>query len=210
MMEIKNRIVGSGVEQLDNIQFNYRNWRIHPLTQQNALLGVLEQVGWVQEVIVNKRTGNLVDGHLRCQLAAREGETTIPVKYVDLTEEEEMLVLASIDPIAGLATTDKQKLGSLIKDIESQNIHVQKMLDDLKRKENVFNDEDIQDQPDYEISAELLERHDYLVFYFDNELDWQVACQKFGVEPVISQPVGHSTAQKKGLGRVLNGKLIIK
>jgi len=97
-----NRIVGSGEESLDQIQFNPRNWRVHPLNQQNALKGVLEEVGWVQEVIVNKRTGNLVDGHLRCQLAAREGAKTIPVKYVDLSEEEEGLILSTLDPIAAM------------------------------------------------------------------------------------------------------------
>ena len=89
MTEYKNRIIGSGEEPLDQILFNPRNWRVHPLNQQNALKGVLEEVGWVQEVIINQRTGHLVDGHLRCQLAAREGAKTIPVKYVDLSEEEE-------------------------------------------------------------------------------------------------------------------------
>jgi ParB-like chromosome segregation protein Spo0J len=94
MAEIKNRIIGSGEEPLDSILFNPRNWRIHPLSQQDALKGVLEEVGWVQQVIVNKRTGNLIDGHLRCQLAAREGAQTIPVVYVDVSEDEEALVLA--------------------------------------------------------------------------------------------------------------------
>ena len=119
--KIKNRIVGSGIEKLDEILFNPRNWRIHPLNQQNALNGVLDEVGWVQEVIVNQRTGNLVDGHLRCQLAARNGETEIPVKYVDLSEDEEALILATIDPIAGMAATDKEKLDELINDIQTED-----------------------------------------------------------------------------------------
>ncbi len=135
LAEIKNRIIGSGEEQLDNILFNPRNWRIHPLSQQNALKGVLEEVGWVQEVIINKNTGHLVDGHLRCQLAAREGATTIPVKYVDLTEEEEILVLSTLDPIAAMAATDKQKLDELFADIQSDNENVNKMLDEIRQKE---------------------------------------------------------------------------
>ena len=94
MAEIKNRIIGSGIEPLDSILFNPRNWRIHPLSQQDALKGVLEEVGWVQQVIVNKRTGNLIDGHLRCQLAAREGAQSIPVVYADVRGHEEAVVLA--------------------------------------------------------------------------------------------------------------------
>jgi ParB-like chromosome segregation protein Spo0J len=138
--KIQNRIVGSGEESLDQIQFNPRNWRVHPLNQQNALKGVLEEVGWVQEVIVNKRTGNLIDGHLRCQLAAREGAKTIPVKYVDLSEEEEALVLATIDPIAAMATTDRAKLDDLMRGIQSDNEQVQALVKEIAEKENLLID----------------------------------------------------------------------
>jgi hypothetical protein len=135
---IQNRIIGSGIEKLDNILFNPRNWRIHPLNQQNALNGVLDEVGWVQEVIVNQRTGNLVDGHLRCQLASRKGETEIPVKYVDLSEEEEALVLATIDPIGAMAATDKEKLDELFRDIQSDNEDIQKLISDIGAKEGII------------------------------------------------------------------------
>lgn len=137
MGKIKNRIIGSGEEQLDQIMFNPRNWRIHPLSQQDALKGVLEEVGWVQQVIVNKRTGNLIDGHLRCQLAAREGAKTIPVVYVDVSEDEEALVLATLDPIGAMAATDKQKLDELFAGIESENENVRKMMDDIAAKERL-------------------------------------------------------------------------
>ncbi len=137
MGKIKNRIIGSGEEQLDQIMFNPRNWRIHPLSQQDALKGVLEEVGWVQQVIVNKRTGNLIDGHLRCQLAAREGQATIPVVYVDVSEDEEALVLATLDPIGAMAATDKQKLDELFAGIESENENVRKMMDDIAAKERL-------------------------------------------------------------------------
>jgi ParB-like chromosome segregation protein Spo0J len=138
LTKIKNRIVGSGEEALDQIMFNPRNWRIHPLNQQNALKGVLEEVGWVQQVIVNKRTGNLVDGHLRCQLAAREGAKTIPVVYVDVSEEEEALVLATLDPIAAMAATDKQKLDELMHDIQSDDENIQKLMSDIAEKEQLL------------------------------------------------------------------------
>jgi tRNA G18 (ribose-2'-O)-methylase SpoU len=92
---------------------------------------VLEEVGWVQQVIINQRTGNLVDGHLRCQLAAREGNKTIPVLYVDIDEAEEELVLATLDPIAAMAATDKQKLDELFQDINSDNENVQKLISEI-------------------------------------------------------------------------------
>jgi ParB-like chromosome segregation protein Spo0J len=132
-----NRIIGHGTANLDEILFNPGNWRIHPKAQQEALAGVLSEVGWVQSVIINQRTGRLVDGHLRCQVAARNGDKTIPVVYVDLDEAEEALVLASIDPLAAMAATDKAKLDDLLKQVQSDDERVQQMLADMAEREGL-------------------------------------------------------------------------
>jgi DNA modification methylase len=49
----RNRIVGHGEEDPTQLLANPKNWRIHPKAQQDALVGVLNEVGWVQDVIVN-------------------------------------------------------------------------------------------------------------------------------------------------------------
>ena len=131
------RIVGHGDEPLDAILFNPANWRIHPKAQQDALEGVLSQVGWVQDVIINRTTGHLVDGHLRCQVASRNGEETIPVVYVELSEAEEALVLASIDPIAAMAATDKEKLDALTAAIQSEDERVNALIADIREREKI-------------------------------------------------------------------------
>ena len=82
----RNRITGSGMEAPEQLLANPRNWRVHPKAQEAALAAVLDEVGWVQNVIVNQRTGNVVDGHLRVSLAISRGEATVPVVYVDLDE----------------------------------------------------------------------------------------------------------------------------
>ena len=110
---IANRIVGEGMEAPDQLLANPLNWRIHPHSQEKALTAVLEEVGWVQRVIVNRTTGFVVDGHLRVALAISRGEAEIPVTYVELTPEEEALVLASLDPLAGMAVTDEALLKEL-------------------------------------------------------------------------------------------------
>lgn len=127
----RNRIVGNGEESPDQLLANPANWRIHPKHQQDALAGVLNEVGWVQQVIVNQRTGHLVDGHLRVSLALRREEPTIPVVYVDLDEDEEALVLATIDPLAALAVTDAAKLDELLADLTVNDAAVQSMINSL-------------------------------------------------------------------------------
>lgn len=116
---------------VDQIQFSGKNWRIHPMPQQQALSGVLSEVGWVQNVIINARTGNLIDGHARVTVADRNGETEIPAVWVDLSEEEEALVLATIDPLAAMAATDREQLRALLDEVSTGDAVVQAMLDQL-------------------------------------------------------------------------------
>ncbi len=114
-----NRITGYDNVNVEDMLANPRNWRIHPQDQQEALLEVLHAVGLVQNIIVNARTGTVVDGHLRVQLAMRDGQTTLPVTYVDLSDEEEALVLATYDPISALAAADPDALTVLLADLET-------------------------------------------------------------------------------------------
>ncbi len=132
--EWKNRIVGSGEEAPEQLLANPLNFRVHPKHQQDALQGVLNEVGWVQEVIVNKRNNFLIDGHLRVSLAMRQGEKKIPVKYVDLSEAEEKLILATFDPISALATTDAAKLDELLNEVSTGDAAVQQLLTELAEK----------------------------------------------------------------------------
>ena len=124
----QNRIVGYGNEAPDQLLANPKNWRIHPQTQQDPLLGVLDEVGWVDEVTVNRRTGFVVDGHLRVALALRYDEPLIPVKYVDLSEAEEDLVLATLDSITSLAGVDAEKLHTLLGGVQTTNPSITAML----------------------------------------------------------------------------------
>jgi F0F1-type ATP synthase delta subunit len=130
-IDFKSRIVGHGEEAPDQLLANPANWRIHPRAQQDAMKGVLDQVGWVQSVIVNRVTGHLIDGHMRVSLALREDAKTIPVAYVELTPEEESLVLATLDPLGALAGTDKEKLAELLEEVSVDSKEVERLLNDL-------------------------------------------------------------------------------
>jgi len=85
----RDRIVGRGAVDPVTLAENPRNWRRHSKAQGAALDGLLSAVGWVREILVNQRTGNLVDGHLRLRLALERKEPSVPVTYIDLAPEEE-------------------------------------------------------------------------------------------------------------------------
>ena len=109
----QSRIVGHGQEDPARLVPNELNWRRHPAGQRKALTEVMDRVGWVQDIIVNRRSGRLVDGHLRLTLALERGEPAVPVVYVDLAPDEEALVLATLDPLAELAEADGETLRAL-------------------------------------------------------------------------------------------------
>jgi hypothetical protein len=125
----RSRIVGHGEEAPHQLLANPRNPRTHPKAQQDALAGVLAEVGWVQDVILNRRTGHVVDGHARIEIAIRRGEPTVPVVYVDLDENEEGIILASLDPLAGLAITDPEMLDALLAEVSVNDAALRAMLD---------------------------------------------------------------------------------
>lgn len=131
----RNRIVGSGEEAPDQLLANPGNWRVHPKAQQDALAGALDAVGWVGQILINRRSGCVVDGHARVALALRRGEPTVPVLYVDLAPDEEALVLATLDPIGAMAERDDEKLHALLADVHVDDEGLLALLGDLAGRE---------------------------------------------------------------------------
>lgn len=68
----KNRIIGHGEKPASEFQFNPLNWRRHPESQEAAIRSILSSIGWVTGVVVNERTGNLIDGHGRIEAALKK------------------------------------------------------------------------------------------------------------------------------------------
>jgi hypothetical protein len=110
----RSRIIGHGFEDPNQLLANPKNWRIHPGHQQRALNAVLDRVGWVQHVIVNRETGFVIDGHLRVAMSISRSEPAVPVSYVELSDTEEDLVLAGLDPLSSLAEADPEALDRII------------------------------------------------------------------------------------------------
>lgn len=110
---------------------NPANWRTHPPGQQRALAGALGEVGWVAQVLVNNTTGHIVDGHLRVKLALARHEASVPVTYVELSEQEERLVLASLDPLSAMASAEEDALAALLSTLSSEDAGLAALLADL-------------------------------------------------------------------------------
>lgn len=127
----RNRIVGEGDEAPDQLLANPLNFRVHTTDQGQALAGAIGTLGWIQRVVVNKRTGHVIDGHLRVRQAMQRGEATVTVVYVDLDEREERIALATLDPIAAMAKTDDALLVELLEGLDVEDAALAEFLADL-------------------------------------------------------------------------------
>jgi len=134
----RNRIVGEGEQVASQFIANPANWRTHPQAQRDAMRGALNEVGWVQRVIVNRRTGYLVDGHERVWQALQNGDALVPYVEVDLDPAEEAYVLATLDPIGAMAAADAAKLDDLLREVQSGEAGVQQMLTDIAERAGVI------------------------------------------------------------------------
>jgi len=147
----RSRITGSGTEDPAVLVANPRNWRLHPKGQRTAMGDMLARVGWVQQVLVNRTTGLVVDGHLRVELALERGEPSVPCLYVELTEDEEALVLASLDPIGAMAATDETALTALMAGMSIDSADLERHLAALlagKRRSGQTDPDEVPPVPD--------------------------------------------------------------
>lgn len=147
-MKIRDRIKSLRRVKASEILPHPKNWRVHPPEQQDALRGVLAEIGWAGAALVRETKDGLqfIDGHARGDVA---GDTKIPVLVLDVTEEEANKILATHDPLASMATADEQALGELLAQIDTESEALQEMLDGLA--------EGFGDVPDEEVKLKQLD-----------------------------------------------------
>jgi hypothetical protein len=110
---------------------NPRNWRTHPPGQRDALQGLLAEIGFADAALARElpdKTLELIDGHLRAETA---GDAPIPVLVLDVDDAEAGKLLATLDPLAGMAEADDAALAGLLAEVETDNAGVQALLDEL-------------------------------------------------------------------------------
>ena len=146
----KNRIIEYGEMPANQYLRHELNARRHPGKQREALIGSLNEVGWVAPVIVSARTGKLLDGHARIEETLTKDENApVPFVKVDVSENEERTILATFDPITGLATYDREALDALLREVDTGDAALQSLIANLAAKEGLtqLGDDDADTSP---------------------------------------------------------------
>ena len=182
---------------------NPKNPNTHPASQIALLGKIITEQGWRAAITVSKRSGFIVKGHGRLEAAFKAGISKAPIDLQDYENADlENADMIADNKLAELAKIDEKALENLIKEM-SQDVLVLTALDDGELS-NIFAGmgPDIE-KPEVEFSEELLLEHNYIVLYFDNPLDWQVAIYKFGLKKV--RDLTPRKNQPVGIGRVVSG-----
>ncbi len=117
-MNIRNRVKELRRVAACDLRPNPKNWRLHPESQQNALRKMLAEIGMANACVARELPDGslmLLDGHLRAETMA---SSLIPVIVLDVSEEEGDKILATLDPIAGMAKTNHEAFAALSEGFE--------------------------------------------------------------------------------------------
>ena len=130
-MQIRDRIKELRRVRATDLLPNPRNWRVHPPAQQDALRGLLAEVGYAGALLARELddgTLMLIDGHLRAETTP---DAVVPVLVLDVDEIEADKILLTHDPIANMATVSDENLQKLLAEVQTENAAVRSMLDTL-------------------------------------------------------------------------------
>jgi ParB-like chromosome segregation protein Spo0J len=133
-MSPRDRIKDFRRVKASTLRPNARNWRTHPPAQQDALRGILAEVGYADALLVRETDDGsleLIDGHLRAETTP---DMEVPVLVLDVTAEEAAKLLAVLDPLAEMAAADPARLSDLLSDVETESAALQSLLDKLAER----------------------------------------------------------------------------
>jgi len=124
---IRDRIVELRRVRAGDLLADNRNWRRHPTAQRDALAGVLHEIGYAGALLARETPDGLrlIDGHLR---ASMDPDQIVPVLVLDLSEAEAGKLLATLDPLAAMATVDHDALAALLGTVSFDDQAINEML----------------------------------------------------------------------------------
>jgi ParB-like chromosome segregation protein Spo0J len=194
------------IERLSPSEWNPR--RVHGRPFRALVDSIRKDPGFLWDrPILARADGSIYAGEQRYHAAKHLGWQAVPARLEDVSDA--LAKERALRDNAHAGEWEGKKLSEVVAELEIAGVEIEGLsLDDkamaamLKASADEAGRGD-REEAELEISPELFERHDYLLFYFDNQMDWQVATAALGVGKVESAPVSTRTLRRTGLGRVL-------
>lgn len=198
MEKLKIEYVG-----VDSIKPYKNNAKEHPQEQIEQIKKSIEQFGMDDPIGV--WNDEIVEGHGRLIACKELGYTEVPIIRLDHLSDEERKAYA----LAHNKLTMNSEFDIDLLSLELDNIVSINMGDFgfATIEEKVA---EAKETGDVEFSEVLGEEHNYIVLYFDNDVDWLQAQTLFNIQPVKCGSTRkdkkiNKNMQRIGIGRVIKG-----
>lgn len=197
---------GCILEDILNLVPYAKNPKNHDKKDISLIIKSIKRNGWGDPLLVCPETKEVLSGNGRLMAAKELGMEQVPVVYAPkgLTEKQKAdLVIASNKLVEISGYNDNLRYL-----MEEFGLNQDDFGIDLS-KETKKKDED--EEGEVPFTEELLEEHNYIVLYFDNQVDWLQAQTVFEKFLQKKQALGSKEGfRKMGVGRVVNGADVLK
>ena len=147
------------INQINPAQYNPRKDLKPGDTEYEKIRRSIEEFGYVEPLVWNQRTGNLVGGHQRLKILVSQGLQEVDVSVVDLDEQQEKALNIALNKITG--DWDNEKLALLLRDLESTDFDIELTgfdtaeINSLLTEFNIETGTCAKDPDDFDIQAEV-------------------------------------------------------
>ena len=143
------------IEKLNPAEYNPRKDLKPRDPEYEKLKNSILTFGYVEPVLWNKRTGNIIGGHQRYKVLVELGEKEIDCVVVDMDSENEKALNIALNKVSG--DWDKDKLMLLIEDLQGVDFDVSLTGFDPAELDDLFKDslKDNIKEDDFDVEEEL-------------------------------------------------------
>ncbi len=163
----------------------------------------IEEFGFKVPIILDKNHV-IVAGHTRYMASQKLGLDTVPCIIADdLTEDQIKAFRLADNKVAEYSEWDENLLALELLNIEELDMTAfgfEDGTEEIKEKEE-------QEKIIEQMRLKSFEHYDYIIFVFENQMDWLNALDEFNIKKVDA---GYGKTKKIGIGRVVKGDKLIE
>lgn len=206
---------------MDKVKLDPQNVRKHGKRNQQVIADSLKKLGAGRSILIDS-TNTAVAGNgvleqaeklgLPIRVIESDGSELIAVKRVDLAPDDpKRKALAIADNRASdLSLFDEKAMAELLSQCKEfklcagfNSVELEKM--SLLNTADDSTEQPVNpDAPEIPFAEELLEKHNYVVLFFDNDVDWLQALTLFDIH-TVKDSNARPGYERKGVGRVIRG-----
>ena len=186
---------------IEKLKVYEKNSRTHSKKQVAQVVASIKEFGFTNPLLIDQE-GTLIAGHGRLMAAKELGMDLLPcVRLSHLSDAQKRAYVIADNKIALNSGWDDDLLKSELNELDSLGFDV-----GVTGFDELLEGTGLEDSAkgEVEFSEYLNESNNYVVLFFDNDIDWLQAQTHFNLKSVSSQRA-NGKPWSKGIGRVVNG-----